>query len=131
MRDLPHGSGPAASRRLDRFQPRQHLLETFGLVAGEVLRLTGILGQVVEAVDTGLDVRGYTTQAHFLISCGLDEIVKQQESVCGIDSVKLSNQIKMLTMPGEMGERFKVIALTKNIGIPLLGFQFVDLRAKL
>ncbi len=83
------------------------------------------------AVDTGLDVRGYTTQAHFLISCGLDEIVKQQESVCGIDSVKLSNQIKMLTMPGEMGERFKVIALTKNIGIPLLGFQFVDLRAKL
>ncbi len=83
------------------------------------------------AVDTGLDVRGYTTQAHFLISCGLDEIVKQQESVCGIESVKLSNQIKMLTMPGEMGERFKVIALTKNIGIPLLGFQFVDLRAKL
>lgn len=83
------------------------------------------------AVDTGLDVRGYTTQTHFLMSCGLDEIVKQQESVCGIDSVKLSNQIKMLTMPGEMGERFKVIALTKNIGIPLLGFQFVDLRAKL
>jgi SAM-dependent MidA family methyltransferase len=83
------------------------------------------------AVDAGLEVRGYTTQAHFLMSCGLEDIAKQQESISQIDSVKLSNQIRMLTMPGEMGERYKVIALTKNMDIPLLGFQFIDLRAKL
>ena len=83
------------------------------------------------AINAGLEVRGYTTQAHFLMSCGLEDIIKQQESSNETDSVKLSGQVRMLTMPGEMGERFKVIALTKNMDILLLGFQFVDLRAKL
>ena len=83
------------------------------------------------AVNAGLDVCGYTTQAHFLMSCGLEEVIKQMEEGNSLDNASLSSQIRQLTMPGEMGERFKFIALTKNLNIPLLGFQFVDLRAKL
>lgn len=83
------------------------------------------------AVNAGLDVCGYTTQAHFLMSCGLEEVIKQMEDGNLSDKAMLSSQIRQLTMPGEMGERFKFIALSKNMNMPLLGFQFVDLRAKL
>ena len=83
------------------------------------------------AVNAGLDVHGYTTQAHFLISCGLEEVIKQLEDGNLLDNARLSSQIRQLTMPGEMGERFKFIALSKNMNVPLLGFEFVDLRAKL
>lgn len=83
------------------------------------------------AVNAGLDVCGYTTQAHFLMSCGLEEYIKQLEDGDLSNNAMLSGQIRQLTMPGAMGERFKFIALSKNLNLPLLGFQFVDLRAKL
>jgi len=34
----------------------------------------------------------------------------------------------VLTLPGEMGERFKAIALAKNCDAPLCGFAARDLR---
>ena len=37
----------------------------------------------------------------------------------------------VLTLPGEMGERFKVIALSKNYDSPLRGFATRDLRHSL
>ena len=33
----------------------------------------------------------------------------------------LSQQMKTLTLPGEMGEKFKVIGLTKNIDLNMTG----------
>ena len=36
-----------------------------------------------------------------------------------------------LLLPGEMGERFKVLALTRGISDPLPGFSFRDLAASL
>jgi SAM-dependent MidA family methyltransferase len=83
------------------------------------------------ATDTDLNLGGYATQAHFLIGCGLPEIVGENESTTNQDSVELSRQARILTMPGEMGERFKVMALTKNLDIPLVGFQFIDHRSRL
>jgi len=83
------------------------------------------------ATDADLNLGGYTTQAHFLIGCGLPEIVGENESTTNQDSVELSRQARILTMPGEMGERFKVMALTKNLDIPLVGFQFIDHRSRL
>ncbi len=56
------------------------------------------------------------------------------ESQVGDDiqqQVKLSQQIKTLTLPSEMGDRFKVIALTKNYDEPLKGFSMLDLRSRL
>lgn len=83
------------------------------------------------AVTSGLQVAGYTTQAHFLIGCGLDEVIKEMELTGGPEQIDLSNQVRLLTMPGEMGERFKVIALAKDIDSQLTGFRFLDHRSRL
>ena len=45
--------------------------------------------------------------------------------------LELSRQVQMLTLPGEMGERFKVMGLTRGLEFPLLGFSLVDQRVHL
>ena len=45
--------------------------------------------------------------------------------------VQLARQAMLLTLPGEMGERFKVIGLTRNFEQPLRGFAVRDLAATL
>jgi SAM-dependent MidA family methyltransferase len=42
--------------------------------------------------------------------------------------VNLSRQVMVLTLPGEMGERFKVIAFARDYDGPLRGFAARDLR---
>ncbi|MDH5389301.1 MAG: SAM-dependent methyltransferase [Gammaproteobacteria bacterium] len=83
------------------------------------------------AVDAGFDVSGYTSQAMFLMSSGLEELHQRQLTDEVKNQVMLSQQIKTLTMPSEMGERFKVMALTKNYDEPLRGFIMQDLRGRL
>jgi len=77
---------------------------------------------------SGLDLAGYTTQAHFLIGCGLGEFVADVAGLDVVSRVKLSRQAMVLTLPGEMGERFKAIALAKGYDSPLRGFAVRDLR---
>ena len=76
----------------------------------------------------GLEVAGYTTQAHFLIGCGLGEFVADVSGLDVVSRVNLSRQAMVLTLPGEMGERFKAIALAKGYDSPLRGFAVRDLR---
>ena len=38
----------------------------------------------------------------------------------------IAQQLRMLTMPDEMGERFKVIALAKKYNKKLLGFSIMN-----
>ena len=83
------------------------------------------------AVDAGFDVSGYTSQAMFLLGAGLDELHQRQVTDDIKNQVILSQQIKTLTLPSEMGERFKVMALTKNYDEPLRGFIMQDLRGRL
>ncbi|MGB5103556.1 MAG: SAM-dependent methyltransferase [Steroidobacteraceae bacterium] len=80
------------------------------------------------AVAAGLEVAGYTTQAHFLIGNGIGEFVANVEGLDVVQRVNLSRQAMVLTLPGEMGERFKVIALAKGYDAPLRGFAVRDLR---
>jgi len=61
-------------------------------------------GIALAAQDAGLDVIGYTTQAHFLMNCGLLEMLR------GADLRSTANAQKLLT-EHEMGELFKVIGL--------------------
>jgi SAM-dependent MidA family methyltransferase len=77
---------------------------------------------------SGLDLAGYTTQAHFLIGCGLGEFVADVAGLDVVNRVNLSRQAMVLTLPGEMGERFKAIALAKGYDSPLRGFAVRDLR---
>ena len=84
---------------------------------------------VAEAAErAGLDVVGYTTQAHFLIG---NDLTGRLRDVAGLDPVRrvaLTREAMLLTLPGEMGERFKVIALAKGYDAPLRGFAVRDLR---
>ncbi|MDO9372555.1 MAG: SAM-dependent methyltransferase [Gammaproteobacteria bacterium] len=87
---------------------------------------------VAEAAHAaGLAVAGYTTQAHFLLACGLMEMVGDADANDAATYLPLMQQAKKLTQPDEMGEIFKVIALTRGIDAPLLGFALRDNRGRL
>lgn len=83
------------------------------------------------AVDLGMEVSGYTTQAAFLLASGLSQLHASQVTDEVQQQIKLSQQIKTLTLPSEMGERFKVMALTKDYDEALTGFSMLDLRNRL
>jgi SAM-dependent MidA family methyltransferase len=71
----------------------------------------------------GLDVLGYTTQAHFLINCGLLDLV--QRSV-GTQRHQRAAEAQRLLSEAEMGELFKVLAVGRGIATPLRGFARGD-----
>jgi len=80
----------------------------------------------------GFGVAGFATQAHFLLSLGLEAEVELAAAGLGTEGrARLSQAVAMLLLPGEMGERFKVIALGRGLDGPLSGFGFRDLAASL
>ncbi len=83
------------------------------------------------AQESGLDVLGYTQQAPFLLSLGLMQIVEAETQESLAEQLALAQQVKKLTLPSEMGELFKVIALGKGIAPPLSGFRLSDHRGRL
>ena len=84
---------------------------------------------VAEAADAcGLRVTGYTTQAFFLLGCGLESLGQRQDTSI---SAAISQQVRRLTLPEEMGERFKVIALGRDYPHLLRGFALMDQRGRL
>lgn len=82
------------------------------------------------ATEAGLDVAGYTTQAYFLLDSGIDELL-QQDDVGSVDYLKQAQQAKTLLLPGEMGERFKCMALTRGLDSGIPGFRGQDYRNRL
>ena len=78
-------------------------------------------------IDAGLELAGYTSQAHFLINCGITDLLKDTPTDDLRVYLPLSAQLQKLTSPAEMGELFKVIALGKNMTNPLSGFLRGDL----
>ena len=90
------------------------------------------------ALDAGLHVHGFASQSNFLLGCGItDSLSRMLQFDATNDSgdltkqIELANQLKKLTMPGEMGESFKVICLSRDLEIPLLGFAIRDDRNRL
>ena len=83
------------------------------------------------AVNAGLDVAGYTTQAYFLMATGLESLLNEIDPEDTERYFRATQQVKKLTLPSEMGELFKVIALTRGFDHPLMGYAFQDQRARL
>ncbi len=76
-----------------------------------------------QAIKSGLRVAGYSNQAQFLLQCGLLQIMENVEDKTSKTYFNLSQQAKILLMPQEMGESFKVMALsTADFTESLLGF---------
>ncbi|MFU8797331.1 MAG: class I SAM-dependent methyltransferase [Gammaproteobacteria bacterium] len=71
------------------------------------------------AIASGFHVKGYTTQAAFLLALGLLD----HHSPDPAKQLAISQQIQKLIQPHEMGELFKAMAFTKNFDQPLLGFS--------
>jgi SAM-dependent MidA family methyltransferase len=73
--------------------------------------------------SAGAEVEGFTTQAYFLISCGLAVLVQETDPEITLSRLKATSAVHRLINPAEMGELFKVLALGKGVEGPLLGFQ--------
>jgi len=74
----------------------------------------------------GLEVLGFTSQANFLINCGLGELLLARRGTDGAAANRAQGAVNILISPNEMGELFKVIALGRGIKAPLLGFTRGD-----
>ena len=83
------------------------------------------------ATAGGLELLGYTTQAAFLINCGITQLLSETPVEDVSTYLPLTNQAQRLLSPAEMGELFKVIALGKGLGEPLLGFAGGNRRHRL
>jgi SAM-dependent MidA family methyltransferase len=66
------------------------------------------------AAGNGLAIEGYTNQAQFLLGGGLIEELERFSALSVAQQLELSRQVKLLTLPGEMGENFKCIGLAKG-----------------
>jgi SAM-dependent MidA family methyltransferase len=77
--------------------------------------------------DRCLEV-SYVNQASFLINCGLLEIVNKTPADDLAQYLPLTTAAQKLLSPAEMGELFKVLALSKGLGCDLLGFVTGDKR---
>jgi len=76
-------------------------------------------GIALAAQDAGLEVLGYTSQAHFLINCGLVDAMQSASLPARVAAQKL-------ILEHEMGELFKVIAMGRGVDAALLGFSHGD-----
>ena len=83
------------------------------------------------ALESGLNVMGYTNQVSFLMGAGLLELAALNDESEVQQQIELASQIKKLTLPHEMGELFKVIGFSKNCDISLPAFEFRDFRDSL
>ena len=81
------------------------------------------------AVSAGFHVAGFTNQASFLLSNNL--LSWLHELTDEKTRLQASSAVKTLIQPHEMGELFKVIALTKQLDLPLVGFKLNDQRTRL
>ena len=98
------------------------------------------------AATSGLELNGYCTQAAFLQANGLIELAStgaisieqgaNELMITNPDSelaghLQMMQQVKTLTLPGGMGERFQVMALSCNLDFGLQGFSREDLSHRL
>ena len=87
---------------------------------------------VAEAAQAaGLRIAGYTTQAQFLLDAGIEQMLAGVPPDATHDYLRLTAQAKTLLLPGEMGERFKAMLLTRDVHGEMSGFRGRDLRSRL
>lgn len=77
-------------------------------------------------VDNGLVISGFCSQAQFLMNSGILQALSQVSPLDMARYAPLAAAAQKLLSPAEMGDLFKVIALSKGIEAPLLGFLSGD-----
>ncbi len=77
------------------------------------------LAKAATAVD--LTIAGFTNQAFFLLDNGILDCAEEMQ-----DPYLAKQQLQFLTYPHEMGELFKVMALSRQMSTPIPGFKIRD-----
>ena len=77
----------------------------------------------------GFELAGFSSQEAFLLSLGLTDLAAVTDDLRS--RIDVSREIQQLAMASGMGERFKVLALVKDMEGPLLGFQLRDRSGQL
>lgn len=75
------------------------------------------------ALAADLQVAGFTSQGQFLLHAGLQDLMLQQSAANPREQWQFGQQIKKLLLPEEMGELFKVMALSRGLPTPLPAFR--------
>ncbi len=81
--------------------------------------------------DAGMSLLGYTSQAQYLIACGIETLLAEVDPQDTRSYLTISNEAKRLMLPSEMGERFKVIGFSRELKQDVIGFSPRDLRSRL
>jgi SAM-dependent MidA family methyltransferase len=84
-------------------------------------------GLALAAQEAGLQVAGYTSQARFLMNCGLLELLHRAPATPGaVQHARALAGAQKLLAEHEMGELFKAIAFTRGLDVAPLGFAAGD-----
>lgn len=67
------------------------------------------------ACATGASIGGFVTQTAFLLAGGLLDEAEEREPASTRAQIELASAMKMLTLPGQMGERFKCLGVARNL----------------
>jgi SAM-dependent MidA family methyltransferase len=78
------------------------------------------------ATGAGLEVLGYTSQAQFLVNCGITELLERENPEDAKRYLPAAAAVQKLLMPTEMGELFKVLAVGRGVPGALKGFREGD-----
>jgi len=77
-------------------------------------------------VAAGMTVAGFATQANFLVNCGVLDALARCGDPQSAAYLRAASTVQKLTSPAEMGELFKVLALTRELDVELIGFRDGD-----
>jgi SAM-dependent MidA family methyltransferase len=78
------------------------------------------------AVDAGTRIAFYLPQSRFLLAGGLLDEIAAQAATTERERVELATQAKTLTLPGEMGERFKCLGLARDFELLPSSLSILD-----
>ncbi len=78
------------------------------------------------ARDGSLELLGYSSQANFLVNCGITELLAKEDPADAKRYLPLAAAANRLLSPTEMGELFKVLAVGRGVKQPLAGFARGD-----
>jgi SAM-dependent MidA family methyltransferase len=78
-------------------------------------------------VEQEMSVLGYTTQANFLVNLGIAQALAAVPADDAATYARTVAPVQRLLSPAEMGELFKVLALGRDVTVPLSGFARGDL----
>jgi SAM-dependent MidA family methyltransferase len=82
-------------------------------------------------VGAGFDFLGYAPQGQFLLASGLLDLVGGDSGHVEVERIRRLAEVKRLTLPGDMGERFQAIAFARGGVDALPGLRAFDLSHRL